>query len=161
MRFKRSPSQLNSSRLFSRRDVNPRLETEAALDRGAFLGRLWGLLGKPSTRIGGFEYVIRDTKTGLDFIAYVGPHGPCYGGELAQRAALRPVIEAFEAVIEHARAVPCAFEYTSEREFGGGIWVLGVRDGKSFDVPDRRNRKLASRVERRHSRHTSDRFLAR
>src|SRR5882724_9596775 len=94
MRFKRSSSQLVGSRLFSRRELNSGLDTDQAMDRGAFLGRLWGLFGKPSLRAGGFEYILRDTKTGLDFIAYVGRHGPCYGGELVQRTALRPVLEA-------------------------------------------------------------------
>jgi hypothetical protein len=155
MRFKRSPSQLVGSRLFSRRELNPRIDAAAALDSGAFLGRLWGLFGKPSPRVGGFEYFIRDTKTELDFIAYSGPRGPCYGGEVANRAALRPVLEAFEAYIEQSRAIPCAIEYIAERELGGGLWVLGCRDGKSFDTPDRRNRKSTARVERRHGRSPS------
>ena len=151
MRFKRSPSQLIGSRVFSRRELNSSLDIDAAMDRGAFLGRLWGLFGKPLPRAGGFEYIVRDQKTGLDFIAYVGRQGPCYGGELAQRPALRPVLEAFEALIAHSRAMPCALDYTAEREYGGGIWVLGFRDGKSFDVPDRRNRARVTRIERRGS----------
>jgi hypothetical protein len=150
MRFKRSPSSLVGSRLFTRRELNPRLSAAEAADRGTFLGVLWGLFGQPSPRVGGFEYFLRDTKTELDFIAYVGPHGPCYGGDLAQRHALRPVLEAFEAQIAHARAVPCALDYTAEDEHGGGVWVLGYRDGRSFDVPDRRNRKAGARIERRH-----------
>lgn len=149
MRFKRSPSQLLGSRLYTRRELNSRLDTPALMDRGAFLGRLWGLFGKPSARIGGFEYFLTDTKTGLSFVAYIGPHGPCYGGELSQRAPLRSVLEAFEAMIAQSRAVPCAFEYTAEGEYGGGQWVVGYRDGRSFDLPDRRNRKAPSRVERR------------
>jgi len=152
MRFKRSPSQLIGSRLFHRREVNSRLDLATALDRGAFLGRLWGLFGKPLSRVGGFEYFVRDTKTELDFIAYVGPSGPCYGGDLALRAALRPVLEAFDALLDQSRAVPCAFEYIAEREHGGATWVLGYRDGRSFDQPDRRNRKVSARVERRHVR---------
>jgi hypothetical protein len=149
MRFKRSPSALLGSRLFTRSELNSRLEISDAMDRGAFLGRLWGLLGQPSPRIGGFEYYVRDTKTELDFIAYVGPRGPCYGGDLAQRHTLRPILEAFEALIQHARPIPCAITYTGEGEHGGGTWVLGYRDGRSFDVPDRRNRKTGRRVERR------------
>jgi len=147
MRFKRSPSQLIGSRLYTRRELNSRLDTVAITDRGAFLGRLWGLFGKPSHRPGGFEYFLTDTKTGLEFIAYIGPHGPCYGGDLAQRAPLRSVLEAFEALIESSRAVPCAFEYTAE--YGGEKWVVGYRDGRSFDLPDRRNRKAPPRVDRR------------
>ncbi len=152
MRFKRAPSQLIGSRLFTRRELNSRLNVDEAIDRGAFLGRLWGLFGKPSPRFGGFEYFLRDTETALDFIAYVGPHGPCYGGDPAQRNALRPVLEAFDAMIARSRAVSCAIEYTPDRELGRGTWVLGYRDGKSFDLPDRRNRKGAARVERRQAR---------
>jgi len=152
MRFKRSPSQIVGSRLFTRRELNSKLNVDEAIDRGVFLGRLWGLFGKPSPRFGGFEYFLRDADTGLEFIAYVGPHGPCYGGDPAQRHALRPVLEAFDAMIARSRATPCAIEYTSDREHGGGTWVLGYRDGRSFDLPDRRNRKHGARVERRHAR---------
>jgi hypothetical protein len=152
MRFKRSPSQLIGSRLFTRRELNSRLDIDAAMDRGAFLGRLWGLFGKPSPRVGGFEYFLRDSETELDFIAYVGPHGPCYGGDLAHRPALRPVLEAFELLLVSSRAVPCAIEYTAEHEHGGGMWVLGYRDGKAFHLPDRRNRRGAPRIERRTAR---------
>jgi hypothetical protein len=152
MRFKRSPGQLIGSRLFHRREVNSRLDIASAMDRGAFLGRLWGLFGKPSPRVGGFEYFVRDSKTELDFVAYAGPRGPCYGGDLAQRAALRPVLEAFDALLEQSRAVPCALEYLAELEHGGGTWVLGYRDGRSFDQPDRRNRRAPARVERRNVR---------
>src|SRR5437016_4498640 len=108
MRFQRSPVQLLGSRLFTRRELNPRLEPADASDRGKFLGRLWGLFGKPLARAGGFEYFLTDTKTGLQFIAYVGRHGPSYGGDLDKRSALRPVIEAFEEMIERSRAIPCA-----------------------------------------------------
>lgn len=149
MRFHRTSSQLIGSRLYGRLDLNYRLDASTAMDRGAFLGKLWGLFGKPSPRIGGFEYVFRDTKTGLSFIAYAGPHGPCYGGELANRKALKPVLEDFEALIDPARPVPCAIEYIAEQQFGGGTWVLGCRDGRSFDLPDRRGRKGSARVERR------------
>lgn len=149
MRFKRSGAQLNGARLYSRRDLNFRLEANAALDRGAFLGKLWGLFGKPSARPGGFEYVLRDTKTGMDFIAYVGAHGPCYGGNIGERAALKPVLEAFEELLHGARAMPCAHEYIADHAYGGGTWVVGCRDGKSFDMPDRRGRNAPTRIERR------------
>jgi hypothetical protein len=152
MRFKRSASQLIGSRLFTRRELNSRLAIHEAVDRGEFLGKLWGLFGKPSPRSGGFEYFLHDTRTDLDFIAYVGPHGPCYGGDLALRSPLRPVLEAFEAIIEHSRAIPCAIDYAAERDIGREIWVLGYRDGKSFDVPDRRNRRGEARIERRQAR---------
>jgi hypothetical protein len=149
MRIKRSPTHVLGSKLFSRREVNSRLTTEAALDRGVFLGKLWALFGPPAQRAGGYEYTLRDEKTGLEFTAYVGPRGPSYGGELEQRYLLRPVVEALELLLEHTRPINCAFHYRADVELGGGTWVVGVSDGRSFDVPDRRDRTAEARVERR------------
>lgn len=138
MRFRRAPSHLLGAKLFNRRDVNARLGLERAMDRGAFLGRLWALFGPALPRQGGFEYYIRDTETNLDFIAYAGPSGPCYGGDVEQRTALRRVLEAFEEQLETTQPVDCALEYSPEREFGTGKWIMGCRGGRAFDVPDRR-----------------------
>ncbi|HTL32268.1 MAG TPA: hypothetical protein VL326_04045, partial [Kofleriaceae bacterium] len=76
MRFRRT-KQLLGARLFTRREVNARLPIERSLDRGEFLARLWAVLGRPQSRKGGFEYYIRDSETGLEFIAYAGRKGPC------------------------------------------------------------------------------------
>jgi hypothetical protein len=150
MRFRRAP-QLLGSKLFHRRDVNARLSTERSLDRGEFLGRLWALFGRPQQRQGGFEYYVRDSETGLDFIAYAGRHGPCYGGELETRPALRRVIEAFEELLETTEPVDCSTEYTPEIQVGTDTWVLGYRAGRSFDTPDRRqpHTQHSQRPERR------------
>jgi len=152
MRFKRAPSQIVGPKLFSRREVNSRLTVDRAMDRGAFLARLWAQLGPAATRDGGFEYYVRDLETNLGFVAYSGPSGPSYGGELDQRFALRRVLEAFEEVLERTSPVDCAIEYTAERDYGGGKWVLGHKEGRSFDVPDRRNRPRTAQVERRSQR---------
>ena len=152
MRFKRAPSQILGSKLFSRRDVNSRLTVDRALDRGAFLGRLWSQLGPAASRDGGFENYVRDQESGLDFVAYSGPSGPAYAGAIDQRFALRRVIEAFEDLLEQTSPADCAIEYTAERDYGGGKWVLGWKDGRSFDVPDRRNRRGSAPVERRSHR---------
>jgi hypothetical protein len=137
MRFRRAP-QLLGAKLFHRRDVNARLGIERSLDRGEFLSRLWALFGRPQQRQGGFEYYIRDSETGLDFIAYAGRHGPCYGGEIELRSALRRVIEAFDDVLEATAPIDCSIEYTPENLIGTDVWVLGYHGGRSFDTPDRR-----------------------
>jgi hypothetical protein len=149
MRFKRAPSQILGSKLFSRRDVNSRLTVDRAMDRGAFLGRLWALFGPALPRHGGFEYYLRDRDTNLDFIAYSGPHGPTYGGDPDQRHLLLRVVEALDELLEQTKPVDCAMEYVSEVDYGGGKWVVGCKDGRAFDVPDRRNRKSTSQPERR------------
>ena len=151
MRFRRT-TPLLGARLFTRREVNTRLGIERALDRGEFLARLWSLFGRPQPRQGGFEYYIRDTETNLTFIAYAGRKGPCYGGEIEERASLRRVIEAFERLLDETAPVNCALEYEPETEFGKGTWVLGCHNGRTFDVADRRQDKRVSLVERRAGR---------
>jgi len=106
------------------------------MDRGVFLARLWALFGPPVPRDGGFTYFIRDRVTGLDFTAYAGPSGPCYGGDMRQQRLLRPVIEAFERLLEATTPVDCAITY----ELDGARRVTGCTAGRSFDVPERRNR---------------------
>jgi hypothetical protein len=149
MRFRRAP-QLLGAKLFHRRDVNTRLGIERSLDRGEFVGRLWALFGRPHRRHGGFEYYIRDNETGLDFIAYAGRSGPCYGGEIETRSALRGVVEAFEELLDATQPVECSLEYTPESELATGIWIVGYRAGRSFDVPDRR--QPSTQPDRRTSR---------
>jgi hypothetical protein len=153
MRFKRAPAQILGSKLFHRRDVNSRLTIDRAVDRGEFLARLWTLFGPPTRRDGGFEYFVRDLETNLDFTAYAAARGPCYGGEAEQRFELRRVIEAFEELLEQTQPVDCAIDYSADREYGGGKWVVGYKDGRSFDVPDRRSPSRGSiPVERRSQR---------
>jgi hypothetical protein len=151
MRFRRT-KQLLGARLFTRREVNTRLGIERSLDRGEFLARLWAVFGRPQARRGGFEYYIRDTETGLEFIAYAGRKGPCYGGEIEDRPALRRVIEAFEELLDQTAPVNCAIEYEPDNDFGKGAWVLGCRDGRTFDCPDRRRQAAVPPVERRDAR---------
>ena len=109
------------------------------------------MFGRPSPRQGGFEYCIRDAETGLDFIAYAGRKGPCYGGEIEQRADLRRVLEAFEELLEATPPVNCSIEYAPEPEFGTAKWIVGCRDARSFDVEDRRQPRSGS-PERRADR---------
>jgi hypothetical protein len=152
MRFKRSPTQVLGSKLFHRREVNARLPIDRALDRGAFLAPLWALFGAPARRDGGFEYILRDVETGLDFTAYANGKGPCYGGEIHQREQLRRVLEALEVLLDKTPPAACAFEYVADVDHGGATWVVGWRDGRSFDMPDRRTRKRPHPTDRRAQR---------
>jgi hypothetical protein len=151
MRFERSDSPVFGSKLFSRNDINARLKFTRAMDAGAFLARLWAHFGPASPRDAGFEYHLRDRETGLTFTAYAGPSGPSYGGDLMQRNALRRVIAALEELLETTEPVDCAIAYLAEVEYGGGIHVLGWKNGTSFDVLDRRQKKPGA-VERRSPR---------
>lgn len=152
MRFRRARQQLLGAKLYSRHEINARLGIERALDRGDFLARLWALFGSAQPRHGGFEFYVHDTETNLDFIAYVGRKGPCYGGEIEQRHALLRVLEAFEEVLESTAPVDCSVHYTAEPELGSGTWVVGYHEGRSFDLPDRRQRRSGQQVERRAAR---------
>ena len=149
MRFQRSPNQIVGPKLYSRRDVSPQLPADQVIDRGGFLARLWRHFGPPHARVGGFEYYVRDQETGLELSAYAGLQGLCYGGNLDDRHALKPVLVAFEELLERTLPANCAYSYTAKPEFGGGTWVAGCDGGRSFDMPDRRARRAPRRVERR------------
>ena len=140
MRFERSVTPVEGSKLFARLDVNSRLSITRVRDSGAFLAVLWAQLGEPSPREGGFEYHVHDRHTNLSFVAYADVCGPCYAGDERQLHALRTVIEAFERTLDQTPPLDCAFVYGSR--------VLGYRRGHSFDIADRR--QPASRERRQH-----------
>lgn len=148
MRFERSPSHVVGSKLFSRHEVNSRLRFEQSLDRATFLGLLWAKLGAAGPRDGGFEYHVRERDSGLAFTAYCGPSGPSYAGDPVWRLALRPVIEAFERTLDATTPVDCSIVYAAEIDFGGGIRVLGIRNGQPFDIADRRGQRYALKERR-------------
>jgi hypothetical protein len=147
MRFERS-SLVTGGKLFSRNEVNPRLRYEQSLDRATFLGLLWAHFGPATPRDGGFEYHVRDRESGIAFTAFCGPNGPSYGGELSRRFALRPVLEAFERMLDATQPVNCSIVYAAEIEYGGGLRVLGWREGRAFDIPDRRAQRYALKDRR-------------
>jgi len=148
MRFERSSAHGFGSKLFSRHEVNPRLPFEQSLDRGAFLGLLWAQFGAAGPRDGGFEYQIRERDSGLVFTAYCGPSGPSYGGDPVWRIALRTVIEGFERKLDTTTPVECSIVYAAEIDYGGGLRVLGIRNGKPFDIADRRGQRYALKERR-------------
>jgi hypothetical protein len=102
--------------------------------RAAFLGRLWTLFGPPdSIADGGFTYGVRDRDTGLEFSAYAGPTGPAYGGPLAHRDQLAPVIEAFDRLLDQTPLSDCTLEVPVEE----GHDVIGVEHGKPYERNER------------------------
>ena len=100
---------------------------------GEFLGRLWALFGPPDqVGDGGFDYALRDRTTGLAFNAYSGASGPAYGVEPAQRAAIGPVLEAFDRLLDQTAPADCEIEYESDER---GPYRVGSLGGRAFEGP--------------------------
>lgn len=98
---------------------------------GEFLGRLWSLFGPPGhVGDGGFDYGLRDRTTGLAFNAYSGASGPAYGVNPADRAAIGPVLEAFDRLLDQITPADCAVEYESEES---GPYRVGSLGGRAFE----------------------------
>jgi len=100
---------------------------------GEFLGRLWALFGAPDqVGDGGFDYALRDRTTGLAFNAYSGASGPAYGVEPAHRAAMGPVLEAFDRLLVQTAPADCEIEYESDER---GPYRVGSLGGRPFEGP--------------------------
>jgi hypothetical protein len=97
-----------------------------------FLGRLWTLFGPPDPCDDGFEYGVRDRRTGLVFTAYSAASRPAYGGAPSDEAALGPVIDAFEALVDATPLSDCAHEYALDADAGGGRVRIGIARGRWF-----------------------------
>jgi hypothetical protein len=130
-RFERC-EDAGGSKAFSRSEVNRKLAARDAMDPGAFLARLWACFGPAGVHDGGFEYSIRDRDTGLAFSAYSGASGPSYGGDRPRRDELRPVVVAFEEMLDATAPVDCEHTFGADDEYGGGLVAIGWRDGGSF-----------------------------
>jgi hypothetical protein len=111
-----------------RRWGSPRALERAA--PGDFLARLWTLFGPPD-QVGddGYSYELVDSVTGLCFSAYSGASGPAYGAKPAEAAALAPVLDAFDALLDATELADCAIEYDSEH----GRRRCGATGGIPFD----------------------------
>ncbi|MGZ3451281.1 MAG: hypothetical protein ACXWUG_00300 [Polyangiales bacterium] len=136
-RFERSDECQGYCKVFSRSEVATHLDFETASEPGFFLAQLWPHFGPPAPADGGFEYDIVDRETGLGFTAYSGASGPSYGGPLRGHETLRPVIEAFEAMLATTTPVDCEVAFSADDEYGGGAWVLGFREGRPYTHPRR------------------------
>jgi hypothetical protein len=100
---------------------------------GEFLGRLWALFGPPGhVGDGGFDYAVRDRVSGLAFNAYSGASGPAYGVNPADRAAIAPVLDAFDRLLDLTTPADCAVEYESEE---CGPYRVGSLGGRAFEGP--------------------------
>jgi hypothetical protein len=100
---------------------------------GEFLGRLWSLFGAPDhVGDGGFDYALRDRVSGLAFNAYAGLGGPAYGVNPADRAAVGPVLDAFDHLLDQTTPADCAIEYESEE---WGPYRVGSLGGRAFEGP--------------------------
>jgi len=131
-RFERARERQGVCKLFSRTDVAPQLAYDEACEPSFFLAHPWPHFGPPQSCDDGFEYDVVDRETGLGFTAYSGASGPSYGGPMRGHEALRPVIEAFEAMLATTQPVDCEVTFAADEEYGGGKWVLGFREGRPF-----------------------------
>lgn len=132
-RFRRATEPISGAKLFSRSEIASHLDHDAALDRGAFLARLWALFGPAESCDDGFRYELCDEKTGLTFTAYSGASGPSYGGYTENRARLRRMLDDFERLLARTAPVECELACSADEEYGGGARLLGFRAGRSFD----------------------------
>jgi len=100
---------------------------------GEFLGRLWALFGPPGhVGDGGFDYALRDRVSGLAFNAYSAASGPAYGVNPVDRAAIGPVLEAFDRLLTQTMPADCTIEYESE---ASGPYRVGSLSGRPFEGP--------------------------
>jgi len=111
----------------------------AAMDRAAFLGRLWALFGPPSAHDRrGFEYALVDRDTSIVFIVYSGATG-CRYRSAASAETFSPVASAMEDLLARTAPVDCKLDLDVEdAEIDDSVdWRLriGVRDGKPFERP--------------------------
>jgi hypothetical protein len=132
MNFKPSATFAGGSKLFSRTDVNPRLDFHAGMDVADFLGRLWRLFGPASPRDDGFSYNIEHVPSGRSFEAYSGASGPSYGGDYRDSDALKPILVELEALLDATAPADCEFELELDIDYGGGRITIGCKDGKPF-----------------------------
>lgn len=97
---------------------------------GDFLSRLWQLFGEPlSVSYEGFDYIIKDTDSGMIFTAYSAGSGPAYGGKGDNKEQLIPIIEIFDKMLD--AVIPADCEIRFENDFG--TMVSGAKDGVPFD----------------------------
>jgi hypothetical protein len=99
---------------------------------GDLLSRMWGHFGKPQIILyEGYEYNIKDKKTGLDFIVSYGAFGPAFYAEKLNVEKIKPVVIMFEKFLDHSQNVDCEIEV--ETDFG--IYLCGAKNGIPYDTP--------------------------
>jgi hypothetical protein len=130
-RFERvAPAFEKSRREFKRNGrIRHRVNLQKTNDIGDFLSRLWAIFGPPDDiQAEGYTYVLRDRETGLTFRAYCAGSGPAYGGFQEEAAALEPVLDAFDTLLQHTTPADCEIEF--ETDFG--MYKTGAKNGIPF-----------------------------
>lgn len=113
--FERRPRGFAGSiKIIPRRNANPSLTFQQAMDPDRFLRGLRARLGEPDPSGDTlFSYLVRDRRTGIQFEAYSAQSGPAYGGSPAYyadisrgrvREDVMEVLTRFDAWVEAAAA---------------------------------------------------------
>jgi hypothetical protein len=130
-RFERvSPSLLIGSSGFRPNGrIGNRINPQTTSDIGDFLSRLWALFGPPDdVQFEGYTYALRDRETGLTFRAYCAGSGPAYGGFQDEAAALEPILDAFDTLLQNTAPADCELEFKTDF----GLYKTGAIDGVPF-----------------------------
>lgn len=103
---------------------------------GDLLSRMWGHFGKPQAILfEGYEYNIKDKKTGLGFVVSYGASGPAYYAEKGNVEGLKPVVAAFEKFLASSKNVDCEIEVDTDF----GLYLCGSKDGIPYDKEKYKN----------------------
>ncbi len=97
---------------------------------GDQLSRMWQNFGKPETvMFEGFDYYIKDEKTGVIFIAYFGAGGPAYASKKTDTEKIKLRIKDFEYLLDNSKNADCEIEI--QNDFG--IYLCGAKNGIPYD----------------------------
>lgn len=104
-------------------------EITSHYDVSEFLAKLWYLFGKPNSIFyEGYNYTIKDTKTGVIFTADCAGSGPGYGGKREDFKKLESIINDFEILLSNTPLADCEIEF--ENDFFTAKY--GSKDGQPF-----------------------------
>jgi len=78
----------------------------------------------------GFSYTVHDRDTGLEFAAVSEDGGAVFRGAAKDAKRLRPVLAAFDALLDKTPAAECRLELPAG---DGKLVVIGVKNGAAFE----------------------------
>ncbi|WP_312075570.1 hypothetical protein [Chryseobacterium sp.] len=97
---------------------------------GDLVSRMWQNFGKPnSVMFEGFDYYIKDNKTGIIFIYYFGASGPAYASDKKDIEKIKPRIQIFEEILDKSKNADCEIEVTNDF----GVYLCGAKNGIPYD----------------------------
>jgi hypothetical protein len=97
---------------------------------GDHLSRMWQNFGKPETIMyEGFDYYIKDVKSGIVFIAYFGAGGPAYSSRKSDLSKMKSIIKDFEYLLDNSKNADC--EIKIQTDFG--TYYCGAKNGIPYD----------------------------